>query len=243
MLSTTLRPLYDLLRSAAWSFSIPVHFSTRCLVSVREPSCESIKIVSFATKKVNEWPVVVSLEASIMVGLPPERANLPAEAVYSAWSAEPRRSAWRTVTPPRARAWSSWRPSVGDCWPGFAEAGAVLALALAAFVAEGLAGAVAGVRQPCRVRDCMEPCWESAVTPVSRWALPGSPQYVSIGARICQSVGPDGVPGAVAADFAGDCFAGGCVLGCAGAGGDAWGKFATTLPVACNFFSSRQISI
>src|SRR6202161_4863631 len=75
MLLTTLRPLYDLLRSAAWSFSIPVHFSPRCSVSVREPSCESIKIVSFATKKVNEWPVVVSLEASIMVGWPPDRAN------------------------------------------------------------------------------------------------------------------------------------------------------------------------
>src|SRR5271155_5831988 len=94
---------------------MPVHFSTRCLVSVREPSCESIKIVSFATKKVNEWPVVVSLEASIMVGWPPERTNFPSEAVYSAWSAEPRRSAWRTVTPPKASAWSSWRPSAGGC--------------------------------------------------------------------------------------------------------------------------------
>ena len=49
---------------------MPVHFSTRCLVSVREPSCESIKIVSFATKKVNERPVVVSLEAVANSGLP-----------------------------------------------------------------------------------------------------------------------------------------------------------------------------
>src|SRR5580658_3451006 len=221
---------------------MPVHFSTRCLVSVREPSCESIKIVSFATKKVNEWPVVVSAEASIMVGLPPERTNLPSEAVYSAWSAEPRRSAWRTVTPPKASAWSSWRPSDGGCWPvGLADAGALLALALAAVVVEGLAEAPAGVRKTSRVRDCMEPCWESAVTPVSRWALPESPQYVSIGARICHSVGPDGAPGAMVADFAGDGFAGGCESGCAGA--DAWGKFATTLPVACSFFSSRQISI
>src|SRR5271163_1516582 len=232
MLSTTFRPRYDLLSSAAWSFNMPVHFSTRCLVSVREPSCESIKIVSFATKKVNEWPVVVSAEASIMVGLPPERTNLPSEAVYSAWSAEPRRSAWRTVTPPKASAWSSWRPSAGGCWPGgLAEAGALLA---------GL-GAAAGVRKTSRVRDCMEPCWESAVTPVSRWALPVSPQYVSIGARICQSVGPDGVPGAMVADLVGDGFAIGCAEGWAAA--DAWGKFATTLPVACNFFSSRQISI
>src|SRR5271163_2429914 len=232
MLSTTLRPLYDLLRSAAWSLSIPVHFSTRCLVSVREPSCESIKIVSFATKKVNEWPVVVSLEASIMVGWPPERTNFPSEAVYSAWSAEPRRSAWRTVTPPKASARSSWRPSAGGCWPGgLAEAGALL---------PGLGGA-AGVRKTSRVRDCMEPCWESAVTPVSRWALPVSPQYVSSGARICHSVGADGA----AADFVDEDFAGGWAEGCAAgcAGGDAWGKFATTLPVACNFFSSRQISI
>src|SRR5580658_3437935 len=195
---------------------MPVHFSTRCLVSVREPSCESIKIVSFATKKVNEWPVVVSLEASIMVGLPPERTKLPSEAVYSAWSAVPRRSAWRTVTPPKASAWSSWRPSLGGCWLGLVEAGALL---------RGLGGA-AGVRKTSRVRDCIEPCWESAVTPVSRWALPESPQYVSIGARICHSVGPDGVPGAMVADFAGDGFAGGCESGCAGA--DAWGKFATT---------------
>src|SRR5277367_4105811 len=29
---------------------MPVHFSTRCLVSLREPPCESIKIVSFARK-------------------------------------------------------------------------------------------------------------------------------------------------------------------------------------------------
>src|SRR5271156_2411955 len=217
---------------------MPVHFSTRCLVSVREPSCESIKIVSFATKKVNEWPVVVSLEASIMVGWPPESTNFPSEAVYSAWSAVPRRSPWRTVTPPRARAWSSWRPSVGfpadgvpDGWAGFAAAEDGL----------GGAGAAAGVRNTSRVRDCMEPCWESAVTPVSRWALPVSPQYVSIGARICQSVGPDGVPGAMVADLVGDGFAIGCAEGWAAA--DAWGKFATTLPVACNFFSSRQISI
>ena len=62
---------------------MPVHFSTRCLVSVREPSCESIKIVSFATKKVNERPVVVLLELSLTVGWPPERTNFPSAAVYS----------------------------------------------------------------------------------------------------------------------------------------------------------------
>src|SRR5580658_2169936 len=224
---------------------MPVHFSTRCLVSVREPSCESIKIVSFATKKVNEWPVVVSLDASIMVGRPPERTNLPSEALYSAWSAVPRRSPWRTVTPPRARAWSSWRPAAGGPagsaaggWAGLAAAGTALA-----FADGGLAEDAAGVRKTSSVRDCMEPCWESAVTPDSRWALPVSPQYVSSGARICHSVGLDGVAGAAAADFVGDGFAGGGAEGGAGAGGDAWGKFATTLPVACNFFSSRQISI
>src|SRR3984885_10694491 len=166
MLSTTLRPLYDLLRSAAWSFNITVHFSTRCLVSVREPSCESIKIVSFATKKVNEWPVVVSLEASIMVGWPPERTNFASEADHSPWLAVPRRPAGGTGRPPRARAWSSWRPSAGLPAPGWAG-----------LVAEdGLADAAAGVRKTSRVRDCIEPCWESAETPGSRWALPVSPQ-------------------------------------------------------------------
>src|SRR5580704_16893952 len=213
---------------------MPVHFSTRCLVSVREPSCESIKIVSFATKKVNEWPVVVSLEASIIVGWPPERTNFPSEAVYSAWSAVPRRSAWRTVTPPKASAWSSWRPSDAGCCLGLADAGTLPSLPFAAVVAAGLGGA-AGDRKTSRVRDCIDPCSESAVTPVSRWALPVSPQYVSIGARICHSVGPEGA----AADFVGDGFAGACPE----AGGAAWGKFATTLPVACSFFSSRQISI
>ena len=43
-------------------------------------------------------------------------------------------------------------------------------------VAPGLSGAACCVRNTSRVRDCMEPCWESAVTPVSRWALPVSPQ-------------------------------------------------------------------
>ncbi len=54
---------------------MPVHFSTRCLVRVREPACESIKIVSLATKKVNERPAVVLPEPSVRVGLPPERTN------------------------------------------------------------------------------------------------------------------------------------------------------------------------
>src|SRR3984957_13359146 len=86
-----------------------VHYSTRCLVNVREAFSESIKIVSFATKKVNEWPVVVSLEASVIVGFPPERTNFPSLAVYWACSAVPRRSPCCTTTPPVAKARSSWR--------------------------------------------------------------------------------------------------------------------------------------
>src|SRR5580692_4705855 len=185
MLSTTLRPLYDLLRSAAWSFNMPVHFSTRCLVSVREPSCESIKIVSFATKKVNEWPVVASLAASIIVGWPPESTNFPSEAVYSACSEVPTRSPWRTVTPPRASARWSCCPAAGpraavEAAPGCA-AGCV-EVPCEAFPGDEDSLDDEGSKNTSRVRECIDPCCESAVTPPCKWAFPASPQYVSRGA-------------------------------------------------------------
>ena len=49
-----------------------------------------------------------------MIGFPPESTNFPSDAVYSACSAVPRRSPCRTVTPPRASAWSSWRAPAAD---------------------------------------------------------------------------------------------------------------------------------
>src|ERR1700733_3062497 len=84
------------------------HFSTRCFVKVREPSRESIKIVSLATKKVNERPVAVLLESSVIVGFPPDSTNFPSAAVYSACSAIPRRSPCLTITFPSATTRLNW---------------------------------------------------------------------------------------------------------------------------------------
>src|ERR1700734_3681291 len=107
------------------------HFSTRCFVKVREPSCESIKIVSLATKKVNERPVAVLLESSVIVGFPPDSTNFPSTAVYSACSAMPRRSPCRTITLPSATARLNW--------PVGPEDAAEFAAAFVAEVAEEVA--------------------------------------------------------------------------------------------------------
>src|SRR5208337_212515 len=76
------------------------YFWTRCLVSVREPFPESTTIVSSAKKKVNSRPLVVPCSGSKSVGFPPLNTNFWSAAVYTPFSAVPRRSPCSTITPP-----------------------------------------------------------------------------------------------------------------------------------------------
>ena len=121
--------------------------------------------------------VVVSLEASVIVGWPPERTNFWSTAVYSACWAVPRRPASPTMTPPCA----STRLS---CW--FPEPASPPAAGPEDILDDdGAPGAVTGERNMSRLRDSREPCSELAVTPPSRCTFPWSLKYVRDGAWIC----------------------------------------------------------